>query len=65
MLLTLSTAHQPPGDLGYLLHKHPGKVQTFDLGFGKAKGIRTSFSGKLRAARGKLVQEALEVIGVE
>ncbi len=37
MLLTLSTTHQPPGDLGYLLHKHPGKVQTFSLAFGNAK----------------------------
>ncbi len=36
MLLTLSTTHVPATDLGYLLHKHPGRCQTFDLSFGKA-----------------------------
>ncbi len=36
MLLTISTTHQPATDLGYLLHKHPGKLQTVDLSHGKA-----------------------------
>ena len=36
MLLTLSTTHTPATDLGYLLHKHPNRVQTFDLPFGRA-----------------------------
>lgn len=36
MLLTIATTHQPATDLGYLLHKNPARVQTFDLGFGKA-----------------------------
>jgi 3' terminal RNA ribose 2'-O-methyltransferase Hen1 len=36
MLLTLSTTHSPATDLGYLLHKHPAKVQNFGLGFGQA-----------------------------
>ncbi len=36
MLLTISTIYQPATDLGYLLYKHPGKVQTFELAFGKA-----------------------------
>src|SRR5689334_6156235 len=36
MLLTITTTHSPATDLGYLLHKHPGKVQTFDLAFGQA-----------------------------
>lgn len=36
MLLTLSTTHQPATDLGFLLHKHPDRCQTFDLAFGKA-----------------------------
>lgn len=35
MLLTISTAHQPAGDLGWLAHKHPDKFQTFDLSFGQ------------------------------
>ncbi len=36
MLLTLTTTHRPAGDLGYLLHKHPDRFQSFDLSFGKA-----------------------------
>lgn len=36
MLLTISTTHQPATDLGYLLHKHPDRCQTFPLSFGKA-----------------------------
>jgi 3' terminal RNA ribose 2'-O-methyltransferase Hen1 len=36
MLLTITTTHSPATDLGYLLHKHPGRVQSFDLSFGKA-----------------------------
>lgn len=36
MLLTLTTTHQPATDLGYILHKHPARVQTFELPFGSA-----------------------------
>ena len=36
MLLTLATTHTPATDLGYLLHKHPDKAQTFGLPFGAA-----------------------------
>lgn len=36
MLLTITTTHRPANDLGYLLHKHPDKFQSFDLSFGKA-----------------------------
>ena len=36
MLLEISTTHQPASDLGYLLHKHPGKLQSFPLAFGQA-----------------------------
>jgi len=36
MLLTITTTHQPATDLGYLLHKHPERVQTFSLNFGQA-----------------------------
>ena len=35
-MLTITTTHQPATDLGYLLHKHPDRLQDFDLGFGKA-----------------------------
>lgn len=36
MLLALSTTHSPATDLGFLLHKNPDRVQTFDLPFGQA-----------------------------
>ena len=36
MLLTLSTTRHPATDLGFLLHKHPDKLQTFSLPFGHA-----------------------------
>ncbi|MBW8687782.1 3' terminal RNA ribose 2'-O-methyltransferase Hen1 [Chitinophaga rhizophila] len=36
MLLTITTTHTPATDLGYLLHKHPAKVQEVELGKGKA-----------------------------
>lgn len=36
MLLNITTTHQPATDLGYLLHKHPDKLQSVDLSVGKA-----------------------------
>ena len=36
MLLTITTTHRPATDLGYLLHKHPERFQSYDLSFGKA-----------------------------
>src|SRR5262249_11641993 len=36
MLLTISTTHKPATDLGYLLHKNPGRVQSFECSFGTA-----------------------------
>lgn len=35
MLLTISTQGARASDLGYLLHKHPAKLQSFDLNFGR------------------------------
>jgi 3' terminal RNA ribose 2'-O-methyltransferase Hen1 len=37
MLLSITTTHHPASDLGYLLHKHPGRVQSYSLAFGKAQ----------------------------
>ena len=34
MLLTISTTHRPATDLGFLLHKHPDRVQRFPVSFG-------------------------------
>jgi hypothetical protein len=36
MLLTLTTTHNPATTLGYLLHKNPAKLHSFELSFGKA-----------------------------
>ena len=36
MLLTITSTTPPATDLGYLLHKNPARIQTFELGFGKA-----------------------------
>src|SRR5918992_1861568 len=36
MILTITTTYPPATDLGFLLHKHPDRVQTFDLAFGQA-----------------------------
>jgi len=36
MLLSITTTHAPATDLGYLIHKHPDRVQSFDLTFGQA-----------------------------
>ena len=36
MLLTISTTYTPATDFGFLLHKHPDRLQSFDLAFGQA-----------------------------
>ncbi len=41
MLLTLTTTHQPATDLGYLLHKNPGRPQVFNLSFGRGHVLYT------------------------
>src|SRR4030095_5817114 len=37
MLLTITTTHRPATDLGYLLHKNPGRLQSFELSYGRAR----------------------------
>ncbi len=36
MLLTITSTHSPATELGYLLHKHPDRFQSFDISFGQA-----------------------------
>lgn len=36
VLLTITTTREPATDLGYLLHKHPGRAQRFELPVGVA-----------------------------
>lgn len=39
MLLTISCTRSPATDLGWLLHKHPDKVQEFTLAGGVARVV--------------------------
>lgn len=36
MFLTITTTHKPATDLGFLLHKNPAKLHSYELSFGKA-----------------------------
>ncbi len=36
MILTITTTYKPATDLGFLLHKHPAKLQSVDLSVGQA-----------------------------
>jgi len=36
VLLTIRTTHRPATDLGFLLHKNPARLQSFDQSFGRA-----------------------------
>jgi 3' terminal RNA ribose 2'-O-methyltransferase Hen1 len=46
MLLTITTTHRSAYDLGYLLHKHPERFQSFDLSFGKAHVFYTEVAAE-------------------
>ncbi|MBC7922741.1 MAG: 3' terminal RNA ribose 2'-O-methyltransferase Hen1 [Ferruginibacter sp.] len=61
MLLTISTTHQPATDLGYLLYKHPAKVQQVEIAGGKAH-IFYPESGAERATVALLLD--LDTIGM-
>jgi 3' terminal RNA ribose 2'-O-methyltransferase Hen1 len=37
VLLTITTTNPPARDLGFLLHKHPDRVQSFELAFGTGR----------------------------
>ncbi|MEO1377028.1 MAG: 3' terminal RNA ribose 2'-O-methyltransferase Hen1 [Cyanobacteria bacterium J06635_10] len=50
MLLTITTTHQPATDLGYLLHKHPNRCQSFSLSFGEAHVFYPEASNELCTA---------------
>src|SRR5688500_1038790 len=36
MLLTITCTQSPATDLGFLLHKHPDRFQSFELAYGRA-----------------------------
>lgn len=55
MLLTLTTTYEPATDLGYLLHKHPEKLQSFRLPFGHAH-VYYPEAGKQRCTSALLLE---------
>lgn len=46
MLLTVTTTQRPATDLGLLLHKHPGRLQSVELSFGRAHVFYPEASGE-------------------
>jgi 3' terminal RNA ribose 2'-O-methyltransferase Hen1 len=50
MLLSITTTHRPARDLGYLLHKHPDRFQSFALSFGQAHVFYPAVSDELCTA---------------
>ena len=42
MLLSITSKHSSATDLSYLLHKHPGRFQSYDLSFGQAHVFYTA-----------------------
>jgi hypothetical protein len=69
MILTLTTTHNPATDLGYLLHKNPAKLHSFELSFGKAHIFYPEATAErcTCGAKGRkgLVQPAVKVRGRE
>jgi 3' terminal RNA ribose 2'-O-methyltransferase Hen1 len=62
MYLTISTTHTPATDLGYLLHKRPGKLHTVDLSFGKAHVFYPDASENLCTAALLLEVDPVELV---
>ncbi len=50
MLITITTTHDPATDLGYLLHKHPERVQDFEVSAGTAHVFYPEVSDRRCAA---------------
>lgn len=57
MLLTITTTRPPATDLGWLLHKHPAKVQAFELAFGRAQVFYPEASAQRCTAAMLLLRE--------
>lgn len=62
MYLTLSTTRKPATDLGYLLHKRPGKLHTVALSFGKARVFYPDISENLCTAALLLEVDPVELV---
>ena len=63
MLLTISTTHRPATDLGFLLHKSPDTLHTFDLPFGQAHVFYPEASDERATAAFYLEVDAVGLVG--
>lgn len=57
MLLTITTRHTPATDLGYLLHKHPAKVQEVTFVKGRCGKCISVYSDCWRSKVSRLIQD--------
>lgn len=62
MLLTITTTTHHADDLSFLLHKHPDRVQAFDLTFGRAHLFYPEVSGKRCTAAMLLEVDAVALV---
>lgn len=62
MLLTISTTHEPATDLGYLLHKHPDRLQSVDLTIGQAHVFYPESSDERTTAALLLDVDAIDLV---
>lgn len=63
MLLTITTTYTPATDLGFLLHKHPDRAQTFRLNYGLAYVFYPEASQERCAAALVLEVDAMKLAG--
>jgi hypothetical protein len=61
VLLTITTTRAPATDLGYLLHKHPDRAQSFAVAAGQAHVFYPE-AGSVRSTAALLVE--VEPIGL-
>jgi 3' terminal RNA ribose 2'-O-methyltransferase Hen1 len=62
MLLTLTTTYQPATDLGYLLHKNPGRLHSDDLSFGRGHVFYSQVSDSRCAAHLLLEVDPIKLV---
>lgn len=62
MDLTISTTRTPATDLGFLLHKRPGKLHTIPLSFGKAHVFYPETSAARSTAALLLEVDSVELV---
>lgn len=62
MLLTITCCTSPASDLGFLLHKHPDRVQDFSLSFGRAHVFYPEVSEEKTTAALLIEMDSVELV---